>query len=72
MARNGEKLGGLLLYVCFGLCGRKEMRGLLKILWQSRQAIKLSFMNSFLDWVRLYLDDHSLTMGGFADWINFK
>ena len=33
---------------------------------QTQQAIKLSFMNTFLEWVRLYIDEVPMTMIGFV------
>lgn len=34
-----------------------------------RQAIELSFISTFLEWVRLYIGDYSITMIG-IDWIS--
>ena len=35
-------------------------------------AIKLSFISTFLKWVRSYVEDYSMTMIDFVDWINSK
>ena len=39
---------------------------------QFDQTIKYSFMCTFLDWVRVNIDDNSLTMIGFLDWLSSK
>lgn len=39
---------------------------------QLSQVIKSSFMCIFLDQVRVYIDDYSLTMIGFVDWLGNK
>ncbi|RVX22680.1 hypothetical protein CK203_008132 [Vitis vinifera] len=35
---------------------------------ESNQAIKYSFMASFLEWVKLYIDHHSMSMIDFVEW----
>lgn len=69
MERNDKKLGGPLLYVYFGDWKERNQRAL-EDLEQFEQAIICSFTNTFLEWVRLYVDDHSLTIIGFVDWLS--
>lgn len=36
------------------------------------QPIKSSFMGNFLELIRVYMDDHLVTMRGFIDWLSSK
>lgn len=50
---------------------RKEIGSHLKML--KSRINQLNFLLSFvLEWVRAYIDDHSLTMIGFIDWLSSK
>lgn len=50
----------------------KRNRRLFEDIEQSDQAIKPSFMCIFLDWVKVYMNDYSLTMIGFINWWSIK
>ena len=36
---------------------------------RSNQALKLSFLYTFVNWGRVYLEDHSLSMIDFIKWL---
>ena len=36
---------------------------------QSDQALKLSFLYTFVNWCGVYLEDHSLSMIDFIEWL---
>lgn len=64
-----KKLGGAALLCLFWMERNKRS---FKDIEQFDQTIKYSFMCTFLDWVRVNIDDHSLTMIGFLDWLSSK
>ena len=66
-----KKCGGLLHCACSERCGRKEIEGYLK-LWNYQNMQLNSFISTFLKWVRSYVEDYSMTMIDFVDWINSK
>ena len=37
---------------------------------RSNQAIKHSFLYTFVNWARVYLEDHTLSMIDFIEWLN--
>ena len=36
---------------------------------QSDQAIKSVFLYTFVNWVKVYIEDHTLSMLDFVDWL---
>lgn len=37
---------------------------------KTEQAIKLSFMNAFAEWVKLYVDVNPMSLIGLVNWIS--
>lgn len=70
MGRKGKKakLGGPLHCVYLGICGRKEMEEAFEDLELLERAIKFSFRSLF--WNGLNVDDYSMTMIVFVDWVS--
>ena len=50
----------------------KRNRRAFEDLEKREQTIKLSFMNTFVEWVKLYVDVNSMSLIGFVDWIIYK
>ena len=39
---------------------------------QSEQAIKSNFIHTFVNWARVYTEDHTMSMVDFVDWLILK
>ena len=55
---------------CFGLFGRKVTWNFLMMLSTTKQSNYI--MYALVNWVRVYIEDHSMTIIGFVDWLSFK
>lgn len=51
---------------------REKKRRLLNDVEHSNQTIKCDFMYTFQNWVRLYMEDHSMPMIDLVGWMCFK
>lgn len=62
-----EKHVGLYCYACFRLVGKKGAERLSMMLSSWTKTIKSDFMYSFVNWVRLYIEDHLINMIDFVN-----
>ena len=67
--KNKRKLGGLLPCTCGGLFGRKGTERLLMMLSNLTKRLNL-LSNTFVNWARVYTEDHMLSMSDFVDWLS--
>ena len=59
---NKRRLGELLLYVFFGLFGRKEIKDCLKM--------RRSFLKNLSLWIKVYIDGSPMFLIDFIDWLD--
>ena len=65
--KKGKRLEKLLFYAFFGPFGGKEIREAFENCESLDQTIKSSFSYLFWDWVRLYIEDDSISLLNFVD-----
>lgn len=70
MGKKQKKHGGQLQCSYSRHFGWKEIKRPLKNQKKTEQAIKLSFMNAFAEWVKLYVAVNLMSLIGLVNWIS--
>lgn len=69
LARSGKKSWRATPVCLLWKQWMESNRKVFEDLEKTKQTIKLSFMNTLLEWVKLYVDDYPMSMIGLVDWI---
>ena len=70
-ARKGRKLGQLPL-ACCGPFGKKGIGGLSTMLRGMTKKLNIFFLYTFVNWARVYIDEHTFSLIDFVDWLATK
>lgn len=72
MGKKQEKAKKVAPLRLFFILWKERNRRSFNDIEESDQAMIFNVMSTILEWVRVYIKDHPMSMKGFVDWLNFK
>ena len=68
MSKRNEKAWRAVTLCLMWTLWKERNERVFKNIEQSDQSLKLSFLYTFVNWGRMYLEDHSLSLFDFIEW----